>query len=93
MINLVNLRCNNLLPQAKFRMRSHGLRHIVTTNLLHVATGLLHVVNRLVASCLFQQTCCKLFQQVVTSLQMTNCNKILTALLQLDEIGKFVATC
>ena len=39
--------------------------------------------------------CCKLFQQVVTSLHMTNCNKqlILTDLLQLDEIDKFVATC
>ena len=49
-------------------MRSHGLQQLVTRSLLQV-------VNRFVASWLFQQACCKLFQQVVTSLQMTNCNK------------------
>ena len=40
--------CNNVLQQADIRMRSHGLRQLVTTSLLHV-------VNRLVASC--QQFC------------------------------------
>ena len=35
--------CNNLLQQADIRMRSHGLRQLVTTSLLQV-------VNRLVAS-------------------------------------------
>ena len=35
-----------------------------------------------------------LFQQVITSLQMTSCNKPdLTDLMQLDEIDKFIATC
>ena len=36
--------CHNLLQQADMRMRSHGLRQLVTTSLLQV-------VNRLVASC------------------------------------------
>ena len=45
-----------------------------------LTTGLLQVVNRFVASWLSKrvinaQACCKLFQQVVTSLQMTSCNK------------------
>ena len=35
--------CNKLLQQADIRMRSHGLRHFLTTSLLQV-------VNRLVAS-------------------------------------------
>ena len=60
--------CNNLLQQADIRMGLHGLRRLVTTNLLQV-------LNRLVASWLFQQACCKLFQQVVRSIQMTSCNK------------------
>ena len=42
--------CNNLLQQADFRMRLHGLRRLVTTSLLQV-------VNRFVKSC--EQTCCK----------------------------------
>ena len=63
---------NNLLQQVDVRMRLHGLRQLVD--------------DKFVASC--QQTCCKmivqicwamgllqLFQQVVTSLQITNCNK------------------
>ena len=66
-----------------FKMCSHGLRQLVTTSLLQV-------VNRLVASCL--QTCCKfitstrcnLFQQVVTSLQMTSCNK--------PDLNRLIAT-
>ena len=37
--------------------------------------------------CLLTPACYKLFQQVVTSPQMTNCNEpVLTDLLQLDEI-------
>ena len=49
-----------------------------------VITSLLQVVNRLVASWLFQQTCCNLFQKVVTSLQMTSCNK--------PDLNRLVAT-
>ena len=60
--------CNNLLQQADIRMRPHGLRQLATTSLLQV-------VNRFVASWLFQQACCNSFQQIVTSLQMTSCNK------------------
>ena len=69
--------CNNLLQQADIRMGLHGLRRLVTTNLLQV-------VNRLVASWLFQQACCKLFQQVVRSIQMTSCNK--------PDLDRLVAT-
>ena len=36
------------------------------------------------------QACCKLFQQIVTSLQMTSCNK--PDFDRLGEIVKFVAT-
>ena len=56
-------------------MCSHGLQQLMTTSLLQV-------VKRLVASCehadlllLFQQASCNLFQQVLTSLQMTRCDK------------------
>ena len=61
----------------------------------HLAIALLQVLNSLDASC--QQTCCRLisstgllrlFQQVVTSLQVTSLT--LTDLLQLDEIDKLV---
>ena len=41
---------------------------------------------KLIAETCYPQACCKLLQQVVTSL-------ILTDFLQLDEINKFVATC
>ena len=63
-----------------------------------LTTSLLQVVNRLVATRLsklvLKKVCCKLFQQVVTSLQVTSCNKPdLTCLLQLDEIHKLLATC
>ena len=43
---------------------------------------------KLIVKTCYPQACCKLFQQVVTSLQL-----ILTDLLQPDEIDKFVATC
>ena len=74
-------------------MLSHGLRQLVA--------------DKPVASC--QQTCCKLivkicYPQACCKLVSTSCNKsandmkvvtilILTDLLQLDEIDKFVATC
>ena len=74
--------------QADVRIRSHDLRQLVD--------------DRSVESC--QQTCCKLivrtfyllacyklFQQVVTSLQMTSL--VLPDLWQFDEINTFVATC
>ena len=61
--------CNNLSQQADLTMRSHGLRQLVH--------------DKSVASC--QQTCYKLFQQVVTSLQLTNCNK--------PDFNRLVATC
>ena len=71
--------------QADIRMRWHGLRQLVD--------------NKSVASCgqtyckLIVKTCCpkawyKLFQQFVTSLQMTSYN-----LLQLDETDVFGGTC
>ena len=41
----------------------------------HAGLLLVGYFNRLVASWLFQQACCNLFQQVVKSLQMTICNK------------------
>ena len=45
-----------------------------------LTTSSLQIVNRLVAGWLskfviHRQACCKLFQQIVTSLQMTSCNK------------------
>ena len=39
--------CNNLIQQADIRMRSHGLRQQICRKL---STGLLHDVNRFVAS-------------------------------------------
>ena len=62
--------CNNLLQHADIRMRSHGLRQFVD--------------DKSVASCrhihLLQVNCRNLLstgllQQVVTSRQITNCNK------------------
>ena len=59
--------CNNLLQQADIRMRSHGLRQLVTTSLLQV-------FKRLVASC--QQTCCKLINSTgLFHLVSTSCTK------------------
>ena len=57
-----------LVAQADITMHPHGLRQLVH--------------NKSVASC--QQTCCKLFQQVVRSLQTTSCNKL--------DFNTFVAT-
>ena len=63
--------CNNLL-QANIRMRSHGLRQLVEDK--SVASFQQTCCKLIVQTC-YQQAFCKLFQQVVTSLQMTNCNK------------------
>ena len=43
----------------------------------------------------YPQASLKLFQEVITNLQMASCNKLgnLTDLLQLDQIQKFVTTC
>ena len=67
--------CYNM--QTHIRMRSHGMRQLACVNksVASFWTGLLQFVSRLVASWLFQQACCNLFQQVITSLQMTSCNK------------------
>ena len=40
---------------------------------------------KLIAQTCYQQACCKLFQQVVTSVQMTNCNK--------PDFNKLVSSC
>ena len=65
--------CNNLLQQADIRCVRMPCDSLLTTSLLQV-------INRLVACWLSKlvismQACYKLFQQVVKSLQMTNCNK------------------
>ena len=65
--------CNNLLQQADIRMRSHGLRQLVDDK--SVANCQQTCCKLIVQTC-YQQARCKLFQQVVTSLQMTNCNKL-----------------
>ena len=64
--------CNNLLQQADIRMRSHGLRQLIDDK--SVASCQQTCCKLTVKAC-YPQACCKLFQQVVTSLQMTNCNK------------------
>ena len=60
-----------------------------------LTTSLLQVVNKFIVKICYPQACHKLFQQVVTSLQMTRieASQILTDLLQLDKIHKSVATC
>ena len=69
--------------QADIRMRSHGLRELVDDK--SVASGQQTRCKLIVKTC-YPQACCKLFQQVATSL-------ILTDLSQLDEIDKFLETC
>ena len=60
-------------------MCSHGLWQLVESKWI-------------VQTC-YQKASCKLFQQVVTSLQVTSSNKPdLAGLLQLDEIDELVAT-
>ena len=63
--------CNNLL-QSNIRMRSHGLRQLVEDKSV---ASCQQTCRKLIVQTCYQQAFCKLFQQVVTSLQMTNCNK------------------
>ena len=64
--------CNNLLQQADIRMCLHGLRQLVDDK--SVASCQQTCCKLIVKTC-YPQACCKLFQQVVTSLQMTSYNK------------------
>ena len=59
--------------QADIRMRSHGLRQLVDDK--SVASCQQNCCKLIVKTC-YPQACCKLFQQVITSLQMTSCNKL-----------------
>ena len=61
----------------------------LTTRLL---LSCLQTCRKLIVKTCYPQACCKLFQQIVTRLQMTSIvtNLIITDLLQFDEIGKFV---
>ena len=77
---------NNMLQQADIRMRSHGLRQLVDDK--PVASCQQTCCKLIVKTC-YPQACCKLFQQVVTSLQMTNSNNADFNRL----VVKFVATC
>lgn len=61
----------------------------IILRLLHCLSIVVHLFHSLsLFSIMLQVDCQKLFQQVVTSVQM-----ILTDLLQLNESEKFVATC
>ena len=71
-------------------MHSHDLRQLVNDKTVESCQ---QTCCKLIVKTCYPQACCKLFQQVVTSLQMTSCNKPDTNLLHLDEIDKFVATC
>ena len=62
--------CNNLLQQADIRMRSHGLRHLLTTSLLQVVNSVA-IHNKIC----YPQVYCKLSEQIVTSLRMPSCNQ------------------
>ena len=58
--------------KSDIRMRLHGLRQLVDDSSVASCQQTCCKLN--VMTC-FPQACCKLFQQVVTSLQMTSCNK------------------
>ena len=58
--------------QADIRMRSHGLRQLVDDKSV---ASCQQTCCKLIAKTCYPQACCKLFQQVGTSLQMTSCNK------------------
>ena len=53
-------------------MGSHGLRQLVEDKSV---ASCQQISSKLSVQTCYQQACCKLFQQVVTSLQMTSCNK------------------
>ena len=65
--------CNNLLQQVNIRMYSRGLRSLVDDK--SVASCQQTCCKLMVQTC-YQKACCKLFQQIVTSLQMTSCKKL-----------------
>ena len=71
-------------------MHSHDLRQLVDDK---TVASCQQIRCKLIVRTSYLQVCYKLFQQVVTSLQMTSCNKPDTNLLHLDESDKFVATC
>ena len=73
--------CNNLFQQADIRMRSHGLWQLVDDK--SVASCQQACCKLILKTC-YPQAWCKLFQQAVTSLQMTSCNK--------PDFNKLVAT-
>ena len=70
-------------------MRLHCLRQLVEDK--SVANCQQTCCKLIVKTCYHPQACCKLFQQVVTSLQITCCNK--PDFSTLDGIEKLVATC
>ena len=71
--------CSNLLQQADIRMRSHGLRQLVDDKSV---ASCRQICCKLIVQTCYRQTRCKLFQQVVTSLQIV-ISLILTGLLHL----------
>ena len=88
--------CNNCVDnlqqtgyqQADIRMHSYGLRQLVDDKSL---ASCQQICYKLIVKTCYPQACCKLFQQVVTSLPVSSCNKPdfeQTVLLQLDEIDK-----
>ena len=64
--------CNRFVAPSNIRMGLHGLRRFVDKK--SVASCQLTCRKLIVKTC-YPQACYKLFQQVVTSLQMTSCNK------------------
>ena len=63
--------CNNLSQQADIKMRSHGLPQLLLHDDKPVASCQQTCCELIVQTC-YQQACHKLFQQIVTSLQMTS---------------------
>ena len=63
---------------------SHGLRQLVEDKSV---ASCQQIGCKLIAKICYPQACCKLFQQVEASLQMTRC-LILTDLAQLDKLDK-----
>ena len=59
--------CKNLLQQAV----SHGLQQLADDKSV---ASCQQICCKLIVKTCYPQACCKLFQQVVTSLQMTCCN-------------------
>ena len=75
----------NLFQQLD-QQRSHGLRQLVDSKSV---TSCQQTCCKLIVKICYSQAYCKLFQQVVTSLQMTSCNRLtLPSLVQVDEIYK-----